>query len=78
MDKVTQSNAASAEESAAAAAELRNAQAESMIESVGDLLKLVSGGGQSPPDQHGLRVTEAGFHRRTVTKLAAHTNLASL
>ncbi len=77
MDKVTQSNAASAEESAAAAAEL-NAQAESMIESVGDLLKLVSGGGQSPPDQHGLRVTEAGFHRRTVTKLAAHTNLASL
>jgi len=40
MDKVTQSNAANAEESASAAEEL-NAQAESLKESVGDLLKLV-------------------------------------
>jgi methyl-accepting chemotaxis protein len=39
MDKVTQSNAASAEESAAAAEEL-NAQAEAMHEAVNDLLRL--------------------------------------
>jgi methyl-accepting chemotaxis protein len=43
MDKVTQSNAANAEESAAAAEEL-NAQAEAMKESVGELLHLVGGG----------------------------------
>ena len=42
MDKVTQSNAASAEESAAAAQEL-NAQAITMKEVVGELQKLVSG-----------------------------------
>jgi uncharacterized phage infection (PIP) family protein YhgE len=42
MDKVTQSNAASAEECAASAEEL-NAQAELMKESVGHLLQLVSG-----------------------------------
>ncbi len=42
MDKVTQSNAANAEESASAAEEL-NAQAEALKESVGDLLRLVSG-----------------------------------
>jgi len=41
MDKVTQSNAASAEESASAAEEL-NAQAEAMKESVAQLLKLAS------------------------------------
>jgi methyl-accepting chemotaxis protein len=40
MDKVTQSNAASAEESAAAAQEL-NAQAETMKTSVAELLRLV-------------------------------------
>ena len=45
MDKVTQSNAANAEESAAAAEEL-NAQAEVLKESVAELLQLV-GGGQS-------------------------------
>jgi methyl-accepting chemotaxis protein len=44
MDKVTQSNAASAEESAAAAEEL-NAQAYAMKDSVSQLLKLVGGGG---------------------------------
>jgi methyl-accepting chemotaxis protein len=44
MDKVTQSNAANAEESAAAAEEL-NAQAMKMKESVGELLQLVSGAG---------------------------------
>ncbi len=42
MDKVTQSNAASAEESASAAEEL-NAQAEMMKQSVEELLKLVGG-----------------------------------
>ena len=42
MDKVTQSNAANAEESASAAEEL-NAQAESMKDAVGDLLRLVDG-----------------------------------
>jgi len=45
MDKVTQSNAANAEESAAAAQEL-NAQAASMKQSVNELLQLVSGAGQ--------------------------------
>jgi len=42
MDKVTQSNAANAEESAAAAEEL-NAQAVTMKDSVADLLQLVGG-----------------------------------
>jgi len=46
MDKVTQSNAASAEESAAAAAEL-NAQAAAMKESVTELLHLVGGNHRS-------------------------------
>jgi uncharacterized phage infection (PIP) family protein YhgE len=45
MDKVTQSNAANAEESAAAAQEL-NAQAEVMKESVAELLQLVGGHGR--------------------------------
>ena len=44
MDKVTQSNAANAEESAAAAEEL-TAQAESLKEAVSDLLRLVDGQG---------------------------------
>jgi methyl-accepting chemotaxis protein len=46
MDKVTQSNAANAEESAAAAEEM-NAQAAVMKESVAELLQLVGGGGGS-------------------------------
>jgi len=45
MDKVTQSNAANAEESAAAAEEL-NAQAETMKQSVAELLQLVGGRNQ--------------------------------
>jgi methyl-accepting chemotaxis protein len=44
MDKVTQSNASTAEESAAAAQEL-NAQAETMKQSVAELLQLVGGNG---------------------------------
>jgi methyl-accepting chemotaxis protein len=47
MDKVTQGNAASAEESASAAEEL-SAQAESMKESVAELLKLVGSKGEAP------------------------------
>ena len=45
MDKVTQSNAANAEESAAAAEEL-NAQAEAMKDAVNELLRLVDGQGR--------------------------------
>jgi len=48
MDKVTQSNAANAEESAAAAQEL-NAQAEAMKASVGELLLLVGGDHSGQP-----------------------------
>jgi methyl-accepting chemotaxis protein len=48
MDKVTQSNAANAEESAAAAQEL-NSLAATMKESVADLLQLVGGGHDSGP-----------------------------
>jgi len=43
MDKVTQSNAANAEESASASEEMR-AQAEQMKEMVGELIALVGGG----------------------------------
>ena len=46
MDKVTQNNAANAEESAAAAAEL-NAHAETMKESVAELFQLVGGSGEA-------------------------------
>ncbi len=45
MDRVTQSNAANAEESAAAAEEL-NAQAEAMKDAVNELLRLVDGQGR--------------------------------
>ena len=48
MDKVTQSNAATAEESAAAAEEL-NSQAEVMKQSVAELLQLVGGKSESSP-----------------------------
>jgi len=44
MDTVTQKNAASAEESASASEEL-NAQAESMMDIVGDLIGIVTGAG---------------------------------
>ncbi|MEW6264242.1 MAG: methyl-accepting chemotaxis protein [Thermodesulfobacteriota bacterium] len=44
MDKVTQQNAAGAEESASASEQL-NAQAESMLDLVGDLINLVDGAG---------------------------------
>jgi len=55
MDKVTQSNAANAEESAAAAEEL-TAQAESLKDAVADLLRLVDGQGrQAGATASGLR-----------------------
>ena len=68
MDKVTQNNAASAEESAAAAQEL-NAQATVMKESVGELLKLV---GTSQ-----VRMTEVQIetHRHSINPpVASHAN----
>ena len=69
MDKVTQSNAASAEESAAAAQEL-NAQAEVMKQSVGDLLRLVGGVGPQaaplPPMNLSVpKQAQSGFSART-------------
>ena len=54
VDKVTQSNAASAEESAAAAAEL-NAQAEAMRRSVADLLNLIGDAGMEDSRPMGAR-----------------------
>ena len=58
MDKVTQSNAASAEESAAAAQEL-SAQAEVMKESVAELLQLVGGRGNVAGQRQAERKREA-------------------
>jgi methyl-accepting chemotaxis protein len=58
MDKVTQSNAASAEASAAAA-EVLNAQARSLKVSVAELLNLVSGSSESTGDQE-LAATHPG------------------
>jgi methyl-accepting chemotaxis protein len=51
MDKVTQSNAASAEESASAANEL-DSQAKAMNNAVDDLLSLVGGHQQADHTQH--------------------------
>jgi methyl-accepting chemotaxis protein len=58
MDHVTQGNAASAEESAAAAEEL-NAQAHMMDEAVAELKKLVSGQGKTAPGAHTPTATTA-------------------
>ncbi len=58
MDKVTQSNAANAEESAAAAEEL-NAQAESMKGSVRELLKLVNANSGAAVREHSAPVAVA-------------------
>ena len=65
MDKVTQSNAANAEESAAAAEEL-NAKAETMKQSVGELLQLVGGNSQGT----GPRTTTAPAHTKSVRVIA--------
>ena len=61
MDKVTQSNAASAEESAAAAEEL-TAQAESLKEAVSQLLLLVDGQGRNVASP-AARVSARNHHR---------------
>jgi len=65
MDKVTQSNAANAEESAAAAEEL-NAQATTMKESVSELLRLVGGNGHASVTR-----TDATPSRARETRIAA-------
>ena len=54
MDKVTQSNAATAEESAAAAAELTS-QAEALKAAVSQLLRLVDGEGSSGANRNGAK-----------------------
>ena len=58
MDKVTQSNAANAEETAAAAEEL-NAQAETMKQSVTELLQLVKGKGGTTAGQGASPIRQA-------------------
>jgi methyl-accepting chemotaxis protein len=70
MDTVTQSNAASAEQSAAAAEELKS-QAGSMNQSVAELLTLVSGGAEH--GSSGAAPTSNGVHRaeRLITAPAA-------
>ena len=62
MDKVTQSNAANAEESASAAEEL-NAQADGLKEAVGDLLRLVDG-----------QDAEAKIQSKPAARVSAHAN----
>jgi methyl-accepting chemotaxis protein len=71
MDKVTQQNAANAEESASASEEL-NAQAESMNGIVGELVSLVRGsaavarhGAQAKPERPGRASVEQDLHRTT-------------
>ena len=80
MDKVTQSNAANAEESAAAAEEL-TAQAESLKDAVSELLRLVDGQGHhaaaaaslaGASNKGGAKGAFAKQHKPAVT--AAHTN----
>jgi methyl-accepting chemotaxis protein len=68
MDKVTQSNAASAEESAAAAEEL-NAQAVTMKDSVAELLQLAGGSRQGTVPQ----MTTASAHTKSVHVTASTT-----
>ncbi len=68
MDKVTQSNAADAEESAAAAEEL-NAQAESMKDAVSDLLRLVGGHGGFGQPGNGEPVIRQGSRKENMAKV---------
>jgi myosin heavy subunit len=70
MDKVTQSNAASAEECAAAAEEL-NAQAVTMKDTVNELLHLV-GGGENRPDRTAPAAPKAG--KKPALKISAAHN----
>jgi len=76
MDKVTQSNAATAEESAAAAEEL-NSQAEVMKQSVAELLRLVGGKSEAVAKKSGHTSRPQEFHApaSTAKRLAsASTN----
>jgi methyl-accepting chemotaxis protein len=77
MDKVTQSNAASAEESAAAAAEL-TAQAELLKDAVSDLLRLVDGQkahqGQTAMPSAARRVYHAAATPMVRAKATPHGN----
>ena len=89
MDKVTQQNAANAEESASASEEL-SAQAESMNEVVGELVALVGGSTQStvgqssqPSRKHQLSHSDHVFHniadsttKKAETKVTARTQAA--
>ena len=71
MDKVTQSNAANAEESASASEEL-NAQAESLKEAVAQLLKLVDGG-KAQQIQHHFRSAPVKHSKQMVHLNQPHT-----
>ncbi len=76
MDRVTQGNAASAEESAAAAEEL-NGQAEILKQSVTELVKLVGGrAGQSPAksDAHSSGAVKARSVKSNVSALPGKAN----
>jgi len=80
MDHVTQSNASSAEESAAAAEEL-NAQSLTMLDNVGELLRLVGGAKAvaSRATQHSTRKPAAASHEKapSAPKLAFPKKTAS-
>jgi hypothetical protein len=79
MDTVTQSNAANAEESAAAAEEL-NAQAVAMKDSVAELLQLVGGQGQgkvtrmnsATPSSHAFRIAVPTAKRSAAVRGNGH------
>jgi methyl-accepting chemotaxis protein len=74
MDKVTQSNAAGAEESAASAQEL-NAQAAAMKESVAELMLLV--GNQKPITPAASPLPNPRRHSRANNRLARENTLRS-
>ena len=76
MDKVTQSNAANAEECAAAAEEL-NAQAEAMKHSVGELLQLVGSHRQTAATRKTASPARAQEVRSTVSAAKRSTTVAN-
>ncbi len=82
MDKVTQQNAANAEEAASASEEL-SAQAEQMNQIVNELVAMVGGSkskGQTRsatgPRNKGLSVSDHAFHQIAAHPVAAHANTA--
>jgi len=77
MDKVTQSNAASAEESAAAAEEL-NSQAITMKQSAAELSKLVGGTMHQAPRPSLKRASNLSRTQPTATKSKDSSNLAQI